>query len=138
MAFGVDIPFWWDKRDANGEPAFMVKSGEGRIPLLEALFPLIDNAGIMSYRERVTGPNGVLGCAAGEFELGNRYHVDVLAAVETGTGPDVEQGITFGVYPYAYFQSQWKTLKRALAATPGCAGTALHYYRHLQAWEQKS
>jgi len=138
LEFGVDIPFWWDAENADGTPQFTVETRQGRVPLLEALFRLVDNVGIMSYRQRVTGPNGVIGCCTGEFELGLRHEVEVLAAVELGTGPDVEPGISFGELPLAYFRGQWHTLKRALVSAPGCAGVALHYYSHFRRWEQES
>jgi hypothetical protein len=129
MEYGVDIPFWWDKPDASGQPAYRVTIGDREVPLLEALFPYLQNAGIMSYRTRVTGPNGIVGCCLTEFELGARFGVQVFASVELGTGPRVEEGITFGVYPAEYFAAQLKTLQRVLAHEEGCSGIAIHAYQ---------
>ncbi|MBN1512740.1 MAG: hypothetical protein JXB13_12060 [Phycisphaerae bacterium] len=136
MAYGVDIPFWWDSCDASGKPAFTVAGPEGDVPLLEALFPLIQNVGIMSYRERVTGVNGVVACCRTEFELGHRLGVPVFAAVELGTGPRVEKGITFGCYPRSYFAGQLETLEYVLARTAGCAGLAIHAYEFYRTMEE--
>ena len=82
----------------------------------------------MSYRRRVTGPNGVVFHCLNEFELGEKLGVDVFASMELGTGDDVEEGTTFGAYPWPYFRGQLATLERILALTPGSPGIAIHYY----------
>ncbi len=138
LQFGVDIPFWWDVVGEDGEAKFQVETAAGRRPLLEALFPLVDNVGIMSYRQRALGPNGVVGVCETEFELGARHGVAVFASVELGTGDDVEPGISFGVFPLDYFKSQLATLQAVLARTRGCAGIAIHYYSQYERLEDAS
>ncbi len=128
MVYGVDIPFWWDKPGEDGGYAYTVRTEAGMVPLLEALFPLIDNAGIMSYRVQALGGNGVVDCCRSEFELGGRLGVEVFASVELGTGKKVEPGISFGVYPADYFLGQRETLLRVLPHQRGCAGLAIHAY----------
>lgn len=130
LVFGIDIPFWFDAVDDNRQPRFTYSpDDESRpIPLLEALLPTVHNVGIMSYRERVTGPDGIVAHCLNEFELAERLGIEVFASVELGAGPDVEKGITFGVYPLSYFDSQLRTLRRVLAGIPSCAGVAIHYY----------
>ncbi len=128
MEYGVDIPFWWDSTNDEGERVYYLQTESGREPLLEAIFELVQNAGIMSYRVRATGGNGVLDCCLTEFDLGARMGVDVLASVETAVGPRVETGITFGVYSCEYLLSQLETLERLLALQKGCAGLAIHDY----------
>jgi hypothetical protein len=135
MEFGIDIPFWFDKQDASGGPVFVLEEGDRSVPLLEALFECAQNVGIMSYRERVTGPNGVVACCMTEFGLGARHGVDVFASLELGTGPDVEKGITFGVYAPEYFDEQQATLQHVLSRQVGCAGMAIHYYDAFRALE---
>lgn len=137
LEFGVDIPFWFDQYEASGAPKFAVETAAGKTSLLEALFGCVQNAGIMSYRERVTGRNGVVALCATEFDLGARLGVDVFASVEVGVGPRVEQGITFGVYPLQYFREQRATLLPALGCEKGCRGLAIHHYRELRAWEER-
>ena len=128
MELGVDIPFWWDDRDRDGQPKLTYDTEADKQPLLEALFPLIHNVGIMSYRKRVTGPNGIVFHCLNEFELGKKLGVDVFASMELGTGDDVEQGTTFGAYRWPYFHGQLDTLERILSHTPGSSGIAIHYY----------
>jgi|GEM_PF-1237045 len=128
MAYGVDIPFWWDQQDERGKPVFTAATDDGRVPLLEALFPHVDNVGVMSYRERALGPNGIVACCETEFALGARRRVAVFASIETGAGPNVENGTTFAPYSATYLGTQLATLNRVLAFRPGAAGIAIHHY----------
>lgn len=128
MEYGVDIPFWWDKEETPGKRAYNVHTDKGDVPLLDETFALVQNAGIMSYRVRALGRNGVIDCCRTEFDLGKRLGVDVFASVELGQGERVEKGITYGVYPVEYFLTQLDTLRRALSHQPGCAGIAIHAY----------
>ncbi len=127
LPLGIDIPFWWDAVERDGKPAFTYKTSNGAMPILEVLFPLVDNIAVMSYRERVLGNNGVVFHCQTEFELGERFGVDVFAAVELGQGTNVEGGTTFGPYSREYFVGQLTTLRRVLSHTPGCAGIAIHH-----------
>jgi len=122
LSFGLDIPFWFDR------PDYVYTGGDGQTQLLEAIFRTVDNLGIMSYRERATGPNGVVAVCTDEFALGRRYKVAVFPSLETGTGPDVEKGITLGVYASDYYHAQLATLQRVLRSEPACGGIAIHYY----------
>ena len=132
LEYGVDIPFWWDRTTAAGAPEFRL-TGDGGKPLLDALFALVDNVGVMSYRPRVTGSNGIIACCETEFDLGRRTGVDVFASVETGGGSDVEDGTSFAPYPREHFMQQLESLRRIAARTPGAAGISIHYYDALRA-----
>jgi hypothetical protein len=140
LVFGIDIPFWFDSVGRGRTPLFTYSPDDGsaEIPLLDALLPTVHNVGIMSYRERVTGPDGIVSHCLNEFDLANRLGVEVFASVELGTGPDVEKGITFGVYPLTYFDSQLQTLRRVLARFPSGAGVAIHYYSQYAQLEERS
>ncbi len=128
MEYGVDIPFWWDSVDGKGRRVYYLQTDSGQKPLLEAIFEIVQNAGIMSYRVRATGRNGVIDCCLTEFDLGQRMGVDVFSSVETSVGERVEKGITFGVYSGEYLLSQLDTLERLLAYQKGCVGMAIHDY----------
>lgn len=136
MVYGIDIPFWFDVVDDDGEPRFMVKSEGASRPLLDVLFECVQNVGIMSYRDRIIGPNGAVALCQREFELGRQNGVDVFAAIEVGRGPNVETGTTLGAYSKQYVASQIATMLRALAFQRGCCGLALHYYGGFQDLEK--
>lgn len=135
LELGTDIPFWFGRRDADGQPAFPVQTSAGTITLLEALLPVVQSVGVMSYRERVTGPNGVVAVCQDEFSLGQKYGVAVFTSIELGTGPRVEQGITLGCYSRDYFADQYAMLRHVLACEPGCAGLAIHSYASFRRME---
>ena len=132
MEYGVDIPFWWDKVDESGKRVYNVETDDGQVPLLDAILPLVQNAGIMSYRVRATGSNGIVGCSLTEFELGAKLGIDVMASIETAVGPKVEEGLTFGVYSAEDLVQQLDTLERVLAHQKGCVGLAIHYYKSFE------
>lgn len=131
MAYGVDIPFWWDKIDEDGRRVYWHEGPDGDKPLLEAMFPLVDNIGIMSYRDRVTGRNGTVSHCLTEFDLGEQYSVDVFASVELGDGPRVERGISMAAYSTDYFCRQLKSLRTTLQHQAGCGGIAIHHFTPL-------
>ena len=136
MQFGVDIPFWWDKVELSGKAVFRVKTENGEIPLLEALFPHVQNVAVMSYRDRVTGHNGVVGTCLTELALGARLGVDVFASVEVGW-PRTEKGTSFGGYSREYFLTQLATLERIVSSQAGCAGIAIHAYHYYRDFAEK-
>jgi len=138
LKYGIDIPFWFDVKSRDGRHRFMADTESGEVPLLEAIFPHLDNVGIMSYRERALGNDGVVAHCINEFRLGERTGVGVFASVEIGVNENVEPRTTFGRYPIRYFDSQLSTLRRVLATMPGCAGIAIHYYSEYDQWERRS
>ncbi|MEW5980753.1 MAG: hypothetical protein AB1806_00115 [Acidobacteriota bacterium] len=61
MAFGVDIPFWWQSVDgktgrAIGEVRFLGTSKAASYHLIDRL----DNVGIMNYRNKAAGQDGMI------------------------------------------------------------------------------
>ena len=61
MKLGVDIPFWWQSTDARtgraiGDVAF---NGETKAASFHVI-DMLDNVGIMNYRNRAAGPNGMV------------------------------------------------------------------------------
>jgi len=137
LELGLDIPSWFDRREPTGEPSFPVETAGGTVSLLEALFGIVQNVGVMSYRERVLGPNGVVAICRDEFELARRYGVAVFTSVELGVGPRVEEGISLGRYPREYFVTQLATLRRVLGYETGCRGLAIHSYLSYRGLEEQ-
>jgi hypothetical protein len=137
MVFGVDIPFWWDEQLPKGPMRFTVDvDGQSR-PLLNELFTMVDNVGVMSYRERAIGHNGVAATCSNEFRLGAEHKVPVWASIELGNNERVETGTTLGIYGMNYVHAQLATLDRVLRTEPGCGGVAIHCYEHLRDLERK-
>lgn len=83
LRVGADIPFWFDAGDEDsGMPFEAWLEGERR-PVLDHVMRTVDDVAIMAYRTTADGPNGVIGHAAREVELGNRERANVFVGVET-------------------------------------------------------
>ena len=61
LKFGIDIPFWWQDREApTNEPVGNVTfRGQRRAASYHAI-DLLDNVGIMNYRDRAHGKDGMI------------------------------------------------------------------------------
>ncbi len=65
LRFGVALPFWLQVADAQtGEPLGIVTWERTRQSAAHHLIDRIDYVAIMSYRDRTTGPNGVVAIAS--------------------------------------------------------------------------
>lgn len=61
LAFGVDIPFWWQSKSSpQAEPAGVVTFRGVRKPASHHCIDLLDNVGIMNYRDTADGADGML------------------------------------------------------------------------------
>ena len=60
MLYGADITFWFDKANADGSPVYPVTFRGVTKDATKHLLDLADNVGIMSYRDKATGPNGIV------------------------------------------------------------------------------
>lgn len=91
LAFGVDIPYWFDERNEFFEPTAEV---DGR-PLSEVIIDIADNVGIMDYRTQAYGADGTIAHAYGELEYALGQGKKVFLGLETGELPD-ETDLVFG------------------------------------------
>lgn len=80
LKLNIDITFWYDQIE-------MSYAGTNR-SLTEHLMHIVDGVSVMSYRDTVDGPNGVMALVASELETGNTLGVDVFIALETNGGLD--------------------------------------------------
>ncbi len=60
MLYGADVTFWFDKANADGSPVYPVTFRGVTKDATKHLLDLADNVGIMSYRNKADGPNGIL------------------------------------------------------------------------------
>ncbi len=61
MEFGIDVPFWWNAPDPKSEGAIgdVTFNGE-RKPAVYFCIDLLDNIGIMNYRDTTYGVDGII------------------------------------------------------------------------------
>ncbi|MDA2938490.1 hypothetical protein MYX75_09540 [Acidobacteria bacterium AH-259-A15] len=84
LAFGVDIPFWFDERNEFFEPTAEV---EGR-PVSELIIDIVDNVGIMDYRTQAYGADGVIAQGTQELRYAAKRGKEVFVGLETVELPD--------------------------------------------------
>jgi len=85
---GVDIPFWFDSRDQDTGRDMAVELGGTSARPFEHIIDMMDNIGIMDYRTRADGDDGVIAHARTELEYAAEKGKKVLIGLETHPLPD--------------------------------------------------
>ncbi len=85
LAYGVDLPFWFDAKALAGTLSF------------------VDSIGIMDYRNRAEGPDGIVAHALPILEASKRAGKQVFIGVETSPMPSSR-----AVYLYGPTEKDWK------------------------------
>lgn len=110
----LDIPFWYDSTEET-----TVETGEragcAKADLLRALFRVADGIGVMSYRTRADGADGLTATALSELALGRELGKPVRLGIETIRLP-LEEG-----WDAALAGPSGKAGKPALAIPAGSA-----------------
>ena len=85
MQFGVDIPFWWQAMDNNtGESHAAVKFNGVRKAASFHCIDMLDNVGVMNYRDRADGADGIIAHGRTLMEYGQRQRgATIFMGVET-------------------------------------------------------
>ncbi|MDA2923639.1 hypothetical protein MYX65_03110 [Acidobacteria bacterium AH-259-L09] len=91
LAFGVDIPFWFDERNEFFEPTAEV----GGRPVSELIIDIVDNVGIMDYRTQAYGADGTIAHGSEELRYAAKRGKEVFVGLETVELPD-ETILEFG------------------------------------------
>ena len=105
IAYGIDIPFWWqasddETRDAIGAVTFH----NVRKPASFHCLDMLDNVGIMDYRNVAGGGDGIVAHAQDLLAYADRAgHARVYVGVETSTTDDAGYWFLTGV-PRAAFR----------------------------------
>lgn len=60
LEYGIDIPFWWNAFNADGEASGTVTFRGERKPASFHCIDLLDNVGIMNYRDAADGADGMI------------------------------------------------------------------------------
>jgi hypothetical protein len=88
VEFGIDVPFWWQARDAEtGEAIGIVTFNGVRKAATYHLMDLVDNLGIMDYRNAAGGDDGIIAHATDLLVYADRSRARVFVGVETGLDP---------------------------------------------------
>ena len=78
----IDIPFWFDSRDATTVERG-ARAGCARRDFLDEAMNIVDGIGIMAYRTNPDGADGIAAHALTEVQLANKLQRDVRVGLET-------------------------------------------------------
>lgn len=127
IVYGVDIPFWFDEPDESMNFAGITKYKNEEKPVSFFLLDIVDNIGIMDYRNFAYGPDGIIAHGKDEVEYASKIGKKVYVGVET---------IEIEPPKITFFGKTEEYLNKVLNQTidyfknfPGFAGIAIHYYR---------
>ena len=108
LEFGVDIPFWWPRPE---------------------ILDLVDNAGIMDYRNVAGGDDGLIALARDLLEYGNETKAKIFVGVETSPVAKVElPKLTFDGRSNAEMEHELALAHAAFRGDRSYAGFAIHHY----------
>jgi hypothetical protein len=108
LEFGVDIPFWWPSPE---------------------ILDLVDNVGIMDYRNVAGGDDGIIAHARPLLEYGNGTRAKIFIGVETSPVSRVElPKLTFDGLSNAAMEHELAVAHAAFTGHGNYAGFAIHHY----------
>ncbi len=88
LAYGVDIPFWYDTPDEyTYQPVMVAFSGSSK-PVSHHLIDLVDDLTVMDYRTTAYGADGTVRHADGELAYAAAQGKRVFVGLETSPLPD--------------------------------------------------
>ncbi|MGH8518787.1 MAG: hypothetical protein ACREUE_15155 [Panacagrimonas sp.] len=130
LEYGVDIPFWWQYRDEQTGAAIGDVTFEGvRKPASFHILDLVDNAGIMDYRNMADGSDGIIAHARGLLEYANTTRAKVFVGVETSSVAQVElPKLTFDGRTNDEMDRELGLAHAAFTRHRSYAGFAIHHY----------
>ncbi|MBN1270510.1 MAG: hypothetical protein JXB04_13050 [Kiritimatiellae bacterium] len=109
LVFGVDIPFWFQARnDQTGEIAGMATYNGVRKAASYHCIDLLDNVGIMDYRDAADGADGIIVHAADLLDYADQANgAKVYIGVETFTYPLIDVWFVVGL-PHELFEKMFR------------------------------
>jgi len=112
LVYGVDIPFWLDEKDMDGNPSGLVTYKGVRKDAAKHIIDIVDNIGVMDYRNFACGVDGMIYHARGEIDYADKVGKKIYLGVET-----FKYEPTPVTFVYGPPEKDWLALQNGLA---GC------------------
>jgi hypothetical protein len=112
LVYGVDIPFWLDEKDMDGNPRGLVTFKGVRKDAAKHIIDIVDNVGIMDYRNFACGVDGMIYHARGEIEYADKVGKKIYLGVETFKYEPTPVSFVYGMP-----EADWLALQ---TGTAGC------------------
>lgn len=124
LPMGPAIPFWYD-----GIP---IEWKGRRRPMNEHVQDLYDHVALMDYRDHAEGGDGIVSHARDELDYAARIGKPVVIGVETM--PNAIRKVSFHHLREGDMERELAETARAVAASPGFGGFAIHHYAAYRRW----
>jgi hypothetical protein len=130
LAFGVDIPFWWQYRDdRTGRPIADVEYGGVRKAASFHILDIVDNVAVMDYRNAAGGDDGLIAHARGLLDYANGTGARVFVGVETSPAERLEHPkLTFDGRSNDQMERELAAAQATFANHQSYAGFAIQNY----------
>ncbi len=84
MVYGVDIPFWFDESfEEDGTATYQLKFNGKIQDAAKHIIDIVDNVGIMDYRNFAGGADGIIRHGVGELDYAEKVGKQIYIGVET-------------------------------------------------------
>jgi hypothetical protein len=113
--FGIDIPVWWHQTAKDADPTIAAFAFDGTTQSLAAhCLEIVDNLGIMDYRDHALGADGIVEHAQPILEISSRKRTPIYVGLETFSPEPMRTWFALGT-PRAEFESVLSDEKNELA-----------------------
>lgn len=136
LLYGADVAFWLDKTNADGSAVYPVTfRGKTKDPT-KHLLDLIDNLGVMSYRNFAQGKNGLIDLTEKAINYADKAHGRAFVGVKMADiGPRVE---TFFGRTEQEMERELRHVADKFTSHRGYAGLAFFMYSAYRTMPQES
>ncbi len=84
IVYGVDIPFWFDESfNDDGTPTYSLEFNGKVQDVSKHIIDIVDNVGIMDYRNFAGGADGIIRHGLGELDYAEKVGKQIYIGVET-------------------------------------------------------
>ncbi|MFH1779082.1 MAG: hypothetical protein ABH847_03510 [Candidatus Omnitrophota bacterium] len=102
IVYGVDIPYWFEELDERGEVNCPVTFKGSTKATSYHIIDIVDNVGIMDYRNFAEGPDGIIGHGIDEIKYASKVGKKVYVGVETFSEEPVKLIFVYGYPKYEF------------------------------------
>lgn len=104
MIYGIDIPFWFEQTDEENRINALCEWNGVEKPASYHLLDVVDNIGIMDYRDFAYGADGMIAHGIQEIEYAERVGKEVYIGVETFRYPLITVDLVCGMKSDVFFK----------------------------------
>ncbi len=98
MVYGIDIPFWFDEaKNDDGSLKYELEFNGARKNAAQHLIDIVDNIGIMDYRNFAGGADGIIKHGESEVNYANKMGKKIYLGVETFKYEPIDVSFVYAV-----------------------------------------